>query len=52
MSKYCSKCGTKLEDTDEFCSNCGASLNKSSFIESQKNSLYEYKKLYQELRLC
>lgn len=45
MSKYCSKCGTKLEDTDEFCSNCGASLNKSSFIESQKNSLYEYKKL-------
>jgi Uncharacterized protein containing a Zn-ribbon (DUF2116). len=23
MVKYCSNCGTKLRDEDEFCENCG-----------------------------
>ena len=37
MGKYCSKCGTKLEDNEEFCSNCGASLKKDTSAKSQKN---------------
>lgn len=45
MSKYCTKCGTKLEDTDDFCSNCGTSLNNSGFAQSQRNSSPNYKML-------
>lgn len=27
---YCSKCGSKIEDTDGFCPNCGTKLNQTS----------------------
>ena len=45
MGKYCSKCGTKLEDNEEFCSNCGASLKKDTSAKSQKNPSFDSKKL-------
>ena len=45
MGKYCTKCGTKLEDTDDFCSNCGASLNNETFAKSQKSTYPDYKML-------
>lgn len=27
MEKYCTNCGTKMNETDRFCSNCGADSN-------------------------
>ncbi len=29
MSKFCSKCGTKLEDSDRFCQACGTQVQES-----------------------
>lgn len=29
MAKYCSKCGAKLDDSDEFCCECGEKINKT-----------------------
>ncbi len=28
MASYCSKCGTKLNETDKFCPSCGAAVSR------------------------
>lgn len=42
---YCSNCGAKLEDSDEFCSECGTALNVSNQLKTQKNTNFDSKKL-------
>ena len=37
MSKYCSKCGNKLEDNVRFCSNCGNEIKEN--VTSGSNSI-------------
>ena len=41
---YCSKCGTKNEDTTEFCTNCGANLQTGTTATRR----YERRKAEQE----
>jgi len=41
---YCSKCGTKNEDSAEFCSNCGASLKTGTYTSRR----YERRRAEQE----
>ena len=36
MVKYCSNCGTELDDNSEFCTNCGTKVNNSN-IPVEKN---------------
>ena len=36
MVKYCSNCGTQLEDNAEFCTNCGTKLNNSNLPAVEK----------------
>ena len=36
MVKYCSNCGTQLEDNSEFCTNCGTKLNNSNLPVAEK----------------
>ena len=30
MAKYCSKCGSELEDNNRFCSKCGNEVDKNT----------------------
>ena len=36
---YCSKCGSKIEDTDGFCQNCGTKLNQTSNENRSKEKM-------------
>ena len=40
MVKYCTSCGTKLNDKDNFCINCGQKCEDSSVNESNKKTLF------------
>lgn len=46
MSKYCMKCGTKLEDSDLFCDECGApvSIDKEEKESTKQENAKEEKK--------
>lgn len=37
--KYCTKCGTQLEQDDKFCSNCGKNLSTNSDIRTNLHKL-------------
>lgn len=41
MVQYCRKCGTELDDDDEFCNACGFKLNSDLKNESHKNQVVE-----------
>lgn len=45
--KYCSKCGTSVENNDKFCGNCGYSLNgyQNNNYQNNPNYGYNYKKV-------
>ena len=35
MVKYCSNCGSTVDDDSDFCSNCGSKLNGNSNVSSR-----------------
>ncbi len=37
MEKYCTNCGTKMNETDRFCSNCGADSNSGDSSVQNNN---------------
>lgn len=37
MEKYCTNCGTKMNETDRFCSNCGADSNSGNSSVQNNN---------------
>lgn len=41
MVQYCRKCGTELDDDDEFCNACGFKLNSDLKNEPHKNQVVE-----------
>lgn len=44
MAKFCSNCGTQLEDGVSFCSNCGTPTNSSERQSFRTNNSFNYDK--------
>lgn len=41
MEKYCTYCGTKMNETDKFCPNCGADSGLGAKVEQNNNVIQQ-----------
>ncbi len=39
MSKFCTNCGTKLEENDKFCTSCGKSVEEEGQVQSYNSQV-------------
>lgn len=45
MKKYCTNCGNKIKENDEYCAKCGKELNEKKTKKNNKKATWETSKL-------